>query len=92
MLAQEPEDQVDELDIRSEEERERREDHTGLIERASRRSRDTTDAAESEDLLLDAFHTAKPQKPADPEPAPEPEVAAYLPRSMRDRARRRAEH
>lgn len=93
-LGRKPDVEVEELEFRSEEEHERREDHEGLLDRTARRNRAAADAAEAgEDLLLDAFKVApKPvAAPPPPEPATQPEVAAYLPRSMRDRARRRTD-
>jgi hypothetical protein len=90
-LGRKPDVEVEELEFRSEEDHELREDHAGLLDRTARRNRAAADAAEAgEDLLLDAFKIApKPETPS--EPAPQPEVAAYLPRSMRERARRRTE-
>jgi hypothetical protein len=92
-LGRKPDVEVEELEFRSEEDHELREDHASLLDRTARRNRAAADAAEAgDDLLLDAFRIApKPDSPPEPEPAPQPEVAAYLPRSMRDRARRRAE-
>ncbi|TDQ05791.1 hypothetical protein [Labedaea rhizosphaerae] len=91
-LGRKPDVEVEELEFRSEEEHERREDHESLLDRTARRNRAAADAAEAgEDILLDAFKVApKPLVPK-PDPAPEPEVAAYLPRSMRARARRRTD-
>lgn len=92
-LGRKPDLEVEELDIRSEEEHERHEGHEDLLDRTVRRNRATADAEEAgEDLLMDAFRVVpKAPEPGEPEPTPEPEVASYLPRSMRDRARRRAE-
>ena len=94
-LGRKPDVEVEEMEFRSEEDHEQREDRAGMVDRTARRNRAAADAAESgDDLLLDAFRIAKTPTPPAPAPAPpespEPEVAAYLPRSMRDRARRRS--
>lgn len=93
-LGRKPDVEVEEMEFRSEEDHEQREDRAGLVDRTARRNRAAADAAESDDLLLDAFRVAKAAPKPEPAPAPaaspEPEVAAYLPRSMRDRARRRS--
>lgn len=90
-LGRKPDVEVEELEIRSEEEHERRAGHASQLDRTARRNRDAADAAEAGDeLLLDAFQIGSRQPHVEPEPRKEPEVAAYLPRSMRDRARRRA--
>lgn len=95
-MGRKPDVEVEELEIRSEEDHERREDHASTLDRTARRNRAAADAAEAgDDLLLDAFKFAPkapaPPAPPAPEPAAEPEVASYLPRSMRERARRRAD-